>query len=126
MPIFCPTAKPVMLATGRLVEPTGIVIGPSGCGCQSVVLAVAAVPTLAILRDSPSTSIVSPAVMPATLRTLIVLSPAPAGAARPEFDRPSTQNRCAPSVVPAGTFTAGNVACWVGCWVSVQPEMSTG
>jgi len=64
--------------------------------------------------------------MPVTLRTLIVVSPALAGAARPEFARAKTQKRCAPSVVPAGTLSVEKVACWVGCWVSVQPETSTG
>ena len=89
-PTFWPTVKPFVLVTGTLVEPAGIVItGPSGSGCHSVVLPEAAVPRLAILRDSPSTSIVSPAVMPVVLRTLIVVSPALAGAASPELDRPS-------------------------------------
>jgi len=45
MAIFSPTANPEMLVTGTLVEPAGIVItGPSGRGCHSVVLLLAAVP----------------------------------------------------------------------------------
>ncbi len=97
--------KPVVLVTGTLVEPAGSVSGPSGTGCQSVVAAVAAVPIALILCDSPSTSTVSPTVMPVVARTLRFVSPALAGAARPELARPKTHQRCAPIVVPAGTFT---------------------
>ncbi len=90
MPIFWPTAKPAALVTGRLVEPAGIVShGPVETGMNSVVMAVAAVPTLAILRVSPSMSICWPAAKPVTLLTLIVVAPALAGAASPELERPS-------------------------------------
>src|SRR4051794_32137569 len=124
---FWPTVKPPVPATGTLVEPAGTVItGPSGSGCQSVVLPLAAVPTPAIVRVSPSTSIVSPALMPVVLRTLMVLSPALAGAASPELERPSSQKRLLPSVVPAGTLIVEKIACCAGCSVSVQPERSTG
>jgi len=45
MAIFWPTVKPDVLVTGTLVEPAGIAMtGPSGSGCHSGVLAVAAVP----------------------------------------------------------------------------------
>ncbi len=51
MPIFWPTTKSATLATGTFVEPAGIVItGPSGRGCHSVVLLLAAVPMLKTLR----------------------------------------------------------------------------
>ena len=94
MAIFSPTAKPATLVTGTLVEPAGIVItGPSGRGCHSVVLLPAAVPMLAILRVSTpepvSMSIVSPTFMPVVLLTWMVVSPARAGTASPELERPS-------------------------------------
>ena len=94
MAIFCPTMKPATLATGTLVEPAGIVItGPSGRGCQSVVLLLASDPTLTTLRVSApepvSMAIVSPAFMPVVLLTWMVASPARAGAASPELERPS-------------------------------------
>src|ERR1700754_3457981 len=85
---FWPAVKPVVLVTGTLVEPAGTVIGPSGSGCQSVVEPVAAVPMALILCASPSMLTVSPTVMPVIERTLIVLSPALAGAERPELERP--------------------------------------
>ena len=48
---FWPAVKPVVLATGTVVEPAGTVMtGPSGSGCHSVVAPDAAVPTVAILR----------------------------------------------------------------------------
>ena len=63
-----PTSKPVAFVTGRLVEPAGIVIhGPVDTGTNTVVMAVAAVPTLAIVRVSPSMSIFWPAAKPAVL-----------------------------------------------------------
>ena len=90
MPIFWPTAKPVAFVTGRLVEPAGIVShGPVETGMNTVVIAVAAVPTLAIVRVSPSMSIFWPAAKPVVLLTLIVVAPALAGAASPELERPS-------------------------------------
>ena len=94
MAIFSPTTKPATLVTGTLVEPAGIVItGPSGRGCHSVVLLPAAVPMLAILRVSTlepvSMVIVSPTDMPVVLLTWMVASPARAGTASPELERPS-------------------------------------
>ena len=90
MPIGWPTAKPVALVTGRLVEPGGIVIhGPVETGTNTVVMAVAAVPTLTAVRDSPSMSIVWPAARPVVLLTWMAVAPRSAGAARPELDRPS-------------------------------------
>ena len=90
MPIFWPISKPVALVTGRLVEPAGMVShGPVDTGSNSVVMAVAAVPTLSILRVSPSISICWPAAKPVVLLTLIVVAPALTGAANPELERPS-------------------------------------
>ena len=70
-----------------------VITGPSGKGCHSVVLLPAADPTAAILRVSTaepvSKVIVSPTVIPAVLLTWMVVSPARAGTARPEVDRPS-------------------------------------
>ena len=58
-----------------------------------MVLLPAAVPMLAILRVSTlepvSMRMVSPAVMPAVLLTLMVVSPERAGTASPELERPS-------------------------------------
>ena len=89
MPIFWPTSKPSALVTGRLVEPAGIVSqGPVETGIKTVVMAVAAVPTLAIVRVSPSISIFWPASKPLVLRTLMVVAPGLAGAASPELARP--------------------------------------
>src|SRR6185437_11284354 len=48
MAILWPTVKPAALVTGTLVEWAGMVIGPSGTGCHSGVLAVAADPWLTI------------------------------------------------------------------------------
>jgi len=86
--------KPDTLVTGTLVEAAGIVItGPSGRGCHSVVLLLAAVPTLAILCVSALEPVpiatVSPAFIPVVFLTYSVDSPTCAGAARPEFDSPS-------------------------------------
>src|SRR5450759_2183221 len=98
MAIFSSTAKPDTLVTGTLIAPAGILItGPSGRGCHSVVLLPAAVPTLTILRVSAldeelepvSMPIVSPTDMPVVLLTWMVLSPARAGTASPELERPS-------------------------------------
>jgi hypothetical protein len=92
---FWPAANPLVSVTGTLREPAGIVMyGPSGSGCHSGVLLLAGVPTLAILRVSAPAPVslctVSPALRPVVLRTLRVVSPALAGAASPEVDRPST------------------------------------
>ena len=76
--------------TGRLVEPAGIVIhGPVETGTNTVVMGVAAVPTVTIARVSPSMSIVWPASKPVVLLTLMAASPGLAGAASPEPERPS-------------------------------------
>ena len=41
MASFWPTLKPEVLVTGTLVEPAGtVMIGPSGSGCHSGVLAL--------------------------------------------------------------------------------------
>ena len=90
MPIFWPTSKPVVLVTGRLVDPAGIVShGPVDTGMNTVVRAEAAVPMLAIVWFSPSMLIFCPTSKPEMLRTLIVVAPFVAGADKPEPERPS-------------------------------------
>ena len=75
--------------TGTLVEPTGIVIhGPVETGANTVVIAVAAVPTSLMTRVSPSISICCPVASPAVFLTLMLVAPARAGADSPEFERP--------------------------------------
>src|SRR5439155_908689 len=82
MPIFWPTSKPVALVTGRFVEPAGMVShGPVDTGMNSVVMAVATVPTPAIVRVSPSMSIFCASSKPVVLRTVMLVAPGFAGAA---------------------------------------------
>src|SRR5215475_4834807 len=113
MASFWPTVKPDVLLTGTLVEPAGtVMIGPSGTGCHSGVLALGGL-TIVALRPLPDESsavapelvtraIVRvsaaepvpiwtcwPGAMPVELLMLMVLSPAPAGIASPELERPS-------------------------------------
>src|ERR1039457_4638489 len=110
MAIFSPTTTPDAFVTGTLVEPMGMVIaGPSGTGCHTVVLLLAAVPTLAILRVSTlepvSMLIASPAAMPVVLLTLMVVSPGCEEPASRELEKQSRKNPPAASFVPAGIFT---------------------
>ena len=63
--------------------------GPVETGTNIVVMAVAGVPTLAMVRVSPSMSIFWPASKPVVLRTWMVVAPGLAGAASPELERPS-------------------------------------
>jgi hypothetical protein len=91
MPIFWPTSNPAAFTTGTLVDPAGIVIhGPVETGANTVVIAVAAVPTLAIVRTSPSTSIFWPSAKPVVLLTYAVVAPAVTGDASPEPASPRT------------------------------------
>ena len=70
-----------------------VMTGPSGTGCHTVVLLLAAVPRVAILRVSAlepvSMLTVSPTDMPVVLLTWMVVSPLRAGTASPELERPS-------------------------------------
>src|ERR1035437_5732982 len=107
MAIFSPATKPFTLVTGTLIAPAGILTtGPSGRGCHSVVLLLAAVPTLPILRVSTpepvSMLIVSPTDMLVVLLTWMVLSPARAGTASPEVERPRREKPRAASLVQIG------------------------
>src|SRR6266516_4161814 len=103
------TALPILPATRGPVAP------PAG---MSLIVADSVLPLLSITIGSPT-------FIPVVLRTLTVVSPALAGAASPELDRPSRQWPPAASVVPAGTAPVEKTACWAGCSVSVQWEMST-
>src|SRR5262249_29587073 len=113
MASFWPTVKPDVLLTGTLVEPAGtVMIGPSGTGCHSGVLALgglaivalrplpgessAGAPGLgarAVGRGSAAGPVASwtrlPGAMPVEVLMVMVLSPAPAGIASPELKRPS-------------------------------------
>ena len=60
MAIFWPTAKPDVLVTGTLVEPAGIVIGPSGTGCHSGVLKFPGLMMVALRPLPDESSAVSP------------------------------------------------------------------
>src|ERR1041385_3257300 len=98
----CPEAR------GPAAPPAGI----------SLIVATSALLPLPIMIESPM-------FIPAVLLTLTLVSPGLAGAARPELARPSRQWPPAESVVPGGMVTVEKMACWVGCSVKVQPEMST-
>src|SRR5689334_4649987 len=103
MPIFSPTVKPAAFATGKLVEPTGIVShGPVETGANTVVIAVAAVPTFLMTRVSPSILICCPLANPVVLLTGMLVAPARAGADSPEFERPSRNQAPPASFVPVG------------------------
>src|SRR6266516_1099732 len=103
------TALPILPATRGPVAPLA---------GMSLIVAASVLPPLSITIGSPT-------FIPVVLLTLTVVSPALAGAASPELDRPSRQWPPAASVVPAGTAPVEKTACWAGCSVSVQWEMST-
>src|SRR5262249_36263784 len=66
-----------------------------------------------------------PGARPDVLLRLRVVSPAAAGAASPELDRPSREKPWPASFAPAGTVTAEKTGCCAGCSVRLQPDRST-